>query len=60
MDPESLVYVFLKMHLFYTRVEVFSFFHKYWISYARGCESGATLWQRRCLNEGVRLENIRC
>ena len=50
INPEDVVYTFLKMHFFRNRVEVFSFFLKYWMPYGNRAAAGQSLWQQRCLD----------
>ena len=57
--PESLVYIFLKINLFRNRVEIFQFFLKSWMPYQEKCSSGAVLWQQRCLEKGIKREDLR-
>jgi len=58
-QSEELVYIFLKMNLFRNRVEIFSFFLKYWMPYGNRTESCTSLWQSKCLKQGISLIDIR-
>ena len=47
-EAALIIYVFLKLHNFRIKVDVFSFFIKYWMPYEKKTEQGRALWQKRC------------
>ena len=47
------------MNLFRNQVEIFQFFLTTWMPYTAKCGSGTVLWQQRCLESGVKREELR-
>jgi hypothetical protein len=47
-EARLIIYVFLKLHNFRIKVDIFSFFIKFWMPYEQKTEKGTALWQKRC------------